>query len=179
MRCLIACAVLAPAMLPAMAQGPYAGQESRELKALSADEIEGYLAGRGMGFAKAAELNGYAGPAHVLELSAKLDLTPAQTARTQALFAAMSAKAVVLGRALVEAERRLDRLFASKTVTSESLSAALAEIGTLQARLRGVHLEAHLAQVEILSPEQSLRYAALRGYSASHGHSGRDTAHKH
>ena len=47
----------------------------------------------------------------------------------------MSAKAVALGRALVEAERRLDRLFASKTVTSESLSAALAEIGTLQARL--------------------------------------------
>ena len=31
-------------------------------------------AGRGMGLALAAELNGYPGPAHVLELADKLDL---------------------------------------------------------------------------------------------------------
>jgi hypothetical protein len=40
---------------------PYAGQEKREIKALSAEDIEGYLTGQGMGFAKAAELNHYPG----------------------------------------------------------------------------------------------------------------------
>ena len=44
---------------------PYAGQETREIKALSRDEINGYLSGDGMAFAKAAELNHYPGPKHV------------------------------------------------------------------------------------------------------------------
>ncbi|MGH7485986.1 MAG: hypothetical protein ACREMY_10365, partial [bacterium] len=51
----------------ALAATPYAGQQSREIKALSQEEAAGLLAGKGMGFAKAAELNGFAGPAHVLE----------------------------------------------------------------------------------------------------------------
>jgi hypothetical protein len=46
---------------------PYAGQAGREIKALSREEVEGLLAGQGMGYAKAAELNRYPGPAHVLE----------------------------------------------------------------------------------------------------------------
>src|SRR4029079_2796548 len=44
--------------------GPYAGQQARGVKALSDEEVSGYLAGAGMGFAKAAELNGYPGPMH-------------------------------------------------------------------------------------------------------------------
>lgn len=47
---------------------PYAGQETREIKALSPDEVAAHLEGRGMGFAKAAELNHYPGPKHVLDL---------------------------------------------------------------------------------------------------------------
>jgi len=42
---------------------PYAGSENREIKALSTDEIASYLQGKGMGFAKAAELNHHPGPA--------------------------------------------------------------------------------------------------------------------
>lgn len=41
---------------------PYAGQQSRDIKALSDEEMKGYLTGAGMGFAKAAELNRYPGP---------------------------------------------------------------------------------------------------------------------
>lgn len=154
---------------------PYAGQESREIKSLSADDVQAYLAGKGMGLAKAAELNGYPGPSHVLELASRLQLSEEQRARTQALFAAMEAKAMSLGRALIERERALDSLFASKSATPERLSALLAEIGTLQAQVRGAHLEAHVAQVEILTPAQTARYAELRGYGAAkaapgHGH---------
>ena len=55
-----------------LAASPYAGEEGREIKALSAADVDAYLTGQGMGFAKAAELNGYAGPKHVLELAAEL-----------------------------------------------------------------------------------------------------------
>jgi len=148
---------------------PYVDEQGREIKALSADEITSLLAGKGMGFAKAAELNGYPGPAHVLELAPRLQLTEAQVANSRLLFEGMQAKAMALGRELVDAERDLDRLFASKAADRESLSAALARIGDLQAKVRGAHLEAHLAQARILTPEQTARYIELRGY-ASHAH---------
>ncbi len=81
-----------------VAQSPYAGQESRAIKALSAEDVDAYLSGKGVGLAKAAELNGYPGPAHVLELSSQLSLTPEQLTRTEALFASMQAKATELAR---------------------------------------------------------------------------------
>lgn len=37
----------------------YAGQEQREIKSLSAEDVQSLLTGKGMGLAKAAELNGY------------------------------------------------------------------------------------------------------------------------
>ncbi|MDP3654147.1 MAG: Spy/CpxP family protein refolding chaperone [Rhodoferax sp.] len=153
----------------------YAGQQEREIKALSAEDLKAYLSGKGMGLARAAELNGYAGPAHVLELDTPLALTPEQKAQTEALFASMERKAVVLGQALVAAERRMDRLFATQAITPDLLARSLEEIGTLQAQVRGVHLEAHLAQVAILTPAQKLRYAQLRGYDST----GVSPAHPH
>ena len=49
------------------AQSPYAGEESRAIKSLSASEIQALRQGHGMGYAKAAELNHYPGPRHVLD----------------------------------------------------------------------------------------------------------------
>ena len=61
---------------PAVAQtSGYSGQQGREIKALSAEETADLLAGRGMGAARAAELNHFPGPAHVLELQAQLGLS--------------------------------------------------------------------------------------------------------
>lgn len=162
---------LAFVALGVFAASPYAGQESREIKALSPDDVSALLSGKGMGFAKAAELNGFAGPAHVLELAGELHLTAEQRARTEALFASMSARASSSGRALVDKERELDQLFATKVITSERLANILKEIGSLQAKIRDAHLEAHLAQVEILTREQNARYSELRGYGGAAQHS--------
>jgi Spy/CpxP family protein refolding chaperone len=153
-----------------LAASPYAGAEGRDIKALSAADVDAYLTGQGMGFAKAAELNGYAGPKHVLELATELDLTAEQRTRTQALFASMQTKAVELGRQLVDEERKLDRLFASTGITQDSLQESVARIGELQADVRAAHLEAHLEQAEILTSEQRDRYLRLRGYHASGTH---------
>jgi Spy/CpxP family protein refolding chaperone len=167
-------ATLAHATTPS----PYAGQQAREIKALSSAEQADLLAGKGMGLAKAAELNGYPGPAHVLELAADLELTAEQRSRTQAVWQAMDARARALGQQVVDAERELDALFASNEVTRERLASQVERIGALQAQLRAAHLEAHLEQVRILTPEQTRRYAALRGYTgAGRDHGAHDSGH--
>src|SRR5262245_40334747 len=89
--------VLATAPAAAQSHQPYAGLESRPIKALSAQQIADLRAGRGMGLALAAELNGYPGPAHVLELADRLALSDEQRAKVQALFDAMKSEAVPLG----------------------------------------------------------------------------------
>jgi hypothetical protein len=99
-----------------------------------------------MGLAKAAELNGYPGPAHVLAMAIELDLSPDQKQRTETLFTSMETKATSLGHALIEQERELDRQFASKTATPESVAVTLQRIGELQAKVRGAHLQAHLVR---------------------------------
>jgi len=145
-------------------RSPYAGQEKRDIKALSDKDRQDLLAGRGMGLAKAAELNRYPGPAHVLGLSDRLRLSAEQRTRTKAVFDAMETQARALGEALIEREAELDRLFASRQATRATLESRLAEISRLQGELRRVHLEAHLAQADILSQAQVAAYVQLRGY---------------
>lgn len=164
-RTLLGCTlVLLAVSAHAASSSPYVGQESREIKALSPQETSDYLSGKGMGLAKAAELNGYPGPAHVLELAVQLDLTPEQKIKTETLFKKMQARAIPLGKELVEEERVLDRLFASHTVNSESLGQSLARIGRLQGQVRQVHLDAHVEQAALLTPAQVEKYNRLRGY---------------
>lgn len=163
----------------AAAPSPYAGQERPSIKALSATEQADLLDGKGMGLAKAAELNGYPGPAHVIELADKLALTPDQRARTERLFANVAARAKAVGHQVIDAERSLDDLFSSNTATSETLMAALSKISLLQMQLRGLHLEAHIEQVRILSPEQIANYQVLRGYAGSKTHAEHSHQHKH
>jgi Spy/CpxP family protein refolding chaperone len=151
---------------------PYTGQEQREIKALSAEEIQGYLSGSGMGFAKAAELHHYPGPRHVLDLAEPLQLSGEQRQKTQHIFEEMRTEAVHLGTQLVARERSLDTLFAGGTISEAQVEQLVTEIATIQGQLRAVHLRAHLAQRAILTPDQLHRYDMLRGYNAfRHDHS--------
>jgi hypothetical protein len=148
---------------------PYAGMQQWPVKALSDQQVADLRAGRGMGLALAAELNGYPGPVHVLELADALDLSIEQRQRVQALRDAMTAEAVPLGARLIAEEAALEREFASRSVTPASLEVATAAIGRTQAALRAAHLRAHLTTTEVLTPEQILRYAQLRGYAGGTG----------
>jgi hypothetical protein len=166
-RALIAAAgVLAWASMggAAPAVSPYAGDERRAIKALSEDEVRDYLAGSGMGFAKAAELNRYPGPRHVLELADRLALSAEQRRRTERLFASMREEAARLGGEIVAQERELDARFASGAISAAEMERLTATLGALQGRLRAVHLRAHLAQRDILTTEQRRQYDVLRGY---------------
>lgn len=143
---------------------PYAGLHQRAVKALSDQQIADLRAGRGMGYALAAELNGYPGPLHVLELADKLELNADTRARMRGLFDAMKAEAVPLGETLIAREAALDRAFAERSISPATLSALTAQIGETQAELRAVHLKYHLTTADLLSPQQRHRYAELRGY---------------
>src|SRR5262245_41365728 len=72
---------------------PYIGQEQQEITALSAEEVQGYLSGSGMGLAKAAELHHYPGPRHVLDLAEPLQLSAEQRQKTQSIFEEMRTEA--------------------------------------------------------------------------------------
>lgn len=143
---------------------PYTDLVNREIKALSDAEITSLLEGEGMGFALPAELNGFPGPRHVLELAAELELTEAQTREVDAIMSAMSEEARHLGERIVEAERALDVAFSSHTITTEELARATAEIAELRGRLRAAHLGAHLETTALLTMRQRHQYQVRRGY---------------
>jgi len=146
---------------------PYAGQQTREIKALSPTQTADLLAGKGMEQAKAAELNGYPGPMHVLELAGPLALSAAQIRDSEALLAVHKAEARALGARLVEAERKLDSAFSSKRIDAAQLELLTREIGLLQAELRASHLRTHLQQSRLLTAPQVALYAELRGYTGA------------
>jgi Spy/CpxP family protein refolding chaperone len=153
---------------------PYAGQEWRALKALSDQEIEDLLEARGMGVAKVAELNSYPGPLHVLQLADQLGLSEAQRVSSRALYERMRENALAVGRKIIDAERVLDQAFSSGIIDPATLRSHVSAIAVLQGQLRTIHLEAHLAQRGLLTPEQISQYDVLRGYDLSrpihHGH---------
>lgn len=146
---------------------PYVDFEERQIKALSEDQVAGYLAGRGMRLALAAELNRFPGPKHVIELADELELEASQRTAVQRSFDRMHRDAVSLGQELVARERELDRLFAGGRVDEAGLEKVVAEIGRVTGQLRFVHLRAHLDMRDVLSGDQIDSYTALRGYAPS------------
>jgi Spy/CpxP family protein refolding chaperone len=166
MRMIVGALALLAVSGPASAQHqPYAGLESRAIKTLSDQQVADLNAGSGMGLALAAELNGYPGPMHAIELAERLGLSPDQVAKLKGLFDTMKAETVPIGMTLVSQERALNEDFARKTVTPASLEANTQKIGATQAALRAAHLKYHLATADILTADQVKRYNALRGYT--------------
>src|SRR5437763_13302329 len=162
---LVACLITASSLADS-SPSHYAGQQTRAIKALSEQDIAALLNGEGMGIAKAAELNGYPGPKHVLTLADELKLTDAQRQQVQAIFNKMSAAARPLGIELVGRELLLDRLFAEVEITPDRLAVETAAIGTLEGTLRSVHLAAHLQTRALLNADQVVIYERLRGYDS-------------
>lgn len=146
---------------------PYAGQTDSGIAALSSEEAEQLRAGDGMGMARAAELNHYPGPKHVLELAAELELSAAQRDAVAAVRETMRAEAVRLGAEILRLEERLQRRFAHRHIGPPDLRRASLEIARLYGELRYAHLAAHLETRSLLTGEQVERYDRLRGYASA------------
>ncbi len=144
---------------------PYAGQEARPIKSLSADDLAELRRGGGWGLAKAAELNGMPGPAHLLGLKDRIPLTTGQVSAITAVFDDMRTTAITEGERLIAREEALEMAFRNGSVTESSLLAMLSEIGQARTALRYTHLAAHLKTLPLLTGDQIARYNVLRGYS--------------
>lgn len=71
---------------------------------------------------------------------------------------------VYSGQELVFEENTLEQLFSSQMADANVVRENLVRISEFRAKLRYVHLEAHLRQRKILDPAQISKYDNLRGY---------------
>ncbi|MDH5643269.1 MAG: Spy/CpxP family protein refolding chaperone [Gemmatimonadota bacterium] len=145
-------------------RSPYSGEHNSEIPSLTEEEIRQYRAGEGMGFARAAELNHFPGPRHVLDLGQEIDLSEDQRAEIEEIFNRMQAEAIELGGELLERETELNMRFRHAHIDEQSLSRMVEEVAVLRGRIRFVHLRAHLETTALLSEEQVAAYDRLRGY---------------
>lgn len=171
MKSLIVALLTVVLPLPALAQGqhthssPYAGQQLREIKSLSAEDVAELEEGGGWGLAKAAELNGMPGPSHVLKMKHELRLTADQEASTRRIFARMRDDAIEEGRKLIAGETALEVGFRERSLNRRSLQERIREIEISRSNLRSIHLAAHLEMMGVLKEDQVKLYNDLRGYS--------------
>ena len=161
--------VLAPAAAFAQHGSPYRAQQQAGARGLSSQEIDDLTEGRGMGLARAAELNGYPGPRHVLDAARKgqLALTPEQQAGVQRVYDAMEREARRLGARVVADEQALEAALRGGGLTDTELSERVTRLAAMHGELRQVHLRAHLETRALLTAAQVARYDEVRGYSSS------------
>jgi len=145
-------------------QSEYAGQEKRQIKTLSSNDIHELQNGNGWGLAKAAELNGVPGPKHLLEMQGEIRLTAEQVRQIEEIFAVMKNQAIPLGNNLIEAERALNLAFKKREIDDARLLKLLEDIASVRQQLRYIHLAAHLQTIPVLKEEQVRLYNELRGY---------------
>jgi hypothetical protein len=145
---------------------PYRGQLNTEIRGLTDEEISDLRQGRGMGRARAAELNGYPGPRHVLDAAraGQLALTPDQTRKAEQLFDGMAREAQRLGDQILREEQSLEGEFRAGRIREAELNARTFRIAALEGKLRAVHLRAHIAMRAALSASEVQQYNTLRGY---------------
>ena len=159
---------------------PYAGQEQREIMSFSAEDLAELQRGGGWGLAKPAELNGWPGPSHLLDLRDEIPLRADQVAALELQFQQMRRQAIEMGKRFIAREHALDRAFRARQVTPEQLHLLLEETEAARKDLRYVHLSAHLAATALLDAAQIERYNTLRGYadmSQHGGHTGHGASH--
>lgn len=145
----------------------YAGEEQRDIKSLSAEDVEQLEAGKGWGLAKAAELNGVPGPSHILDMASEISLDENQEEQIKVVFHEMEKSAIIKGKELVKKEAELNRRFSKNEFSISSLKELTEEIGKIRGELMYIHLEAHLRSASILSEQQVSLYNELRGYNNS------------
>ena len=123
------------------------------------------LNGEGAGQAKYAEMNGYPGPKHVLELADKLTLRDDQKKAVQGFFNEMETRAKEVGKQIVRVEQELHDAFVNGLVSEKSIRSDAEEIGRLRGKLRAIHLTAHLKTKGVLTEDQIRLYRKLRSES--------------
>ena len=116
----------------------------------------------GAGMASYADINGYPGPKHVLEMQETLKLTDDQIKDISAIIDEMSENARATGEMIIAKERELESSFRLGKAGESYTKQLATEIGSLRGALRSVHLNAHIQAKSVLTKEQIATYMAIR-----------------
>jgi Spy/CpxP family protein refolding chaperone len=135
-------------------------------------DIESLENSEGAGMASYADLNGYPGPKHILDMQEKLNLSEEQLKDVQSIFEAMKENAQAKGEAIIAKEVELEQLFRLGKATESEAKTLSRTIGTLRGELRAVHLTAHVQAKQVLTKEQVTTYNSIRNNmrQPKHGH---------
>ncbi len=117
---------------------------------------------QGGGMGSYADLNGYPGPKHILDMQNKLGLSDDQLKQIEAIMDEMTEMARAKGEMIVGKEESLNGLFKSRQATEETVKRLSAQIGQLRGELRAIHLVAHIQAEQVLTKEQTAKYNAIR-----------------
>lgn len=98
------------------------------------------------------------GPSHVLTMKTDLHLTGEQEDRARRIFQRMRSEAVAEGKRLVAGEQALEIAFRERSINHGGLREHLRRIEASRAKLRYIHLAAHLEMLKVLSVSQIDRY---------------------
>ncbi len=166
---LVGTCMLAMISMPTQAQhvhesSSYAHSRGAEVTSLTDEEVRALRQGEGMGLARAAELNHFPGPRHLLDLASDLELSDAQVRRIRAIHDRMKSQAVAKGEDIIMAEKHLANLFASGDPTAQQMTQVTEHLGAMRGQLQAIHLLAHIEAARELSAGQIREYDKLRGY---------------
>lgn len=131
---------------------------------------DGLIKAEGMGQAKYAEMNGYPGPKHVLDLGDKLKLSETQRKSVQKFYDEMSMRAKELGKQIIQIEQELNDAYANGLISEKAAQNDCEEIGRLRGKLRAVHLAAHMKTKVVLNEMQIALYRKLRSEGGEQKH---------
>lgn len=146
----------------------YAHLLDSPVRGLTPGEIQELKTGAGMRLALPAELNGYPGPKHVLDLANDLGLNASQRQAVQSLYDRTNQQARAAGEKVLESYRALDGWFRNGTGSADDLEQLVKTLGEREAQLRLVHLRAHVECRDLLTDHQVELYKDLRGYGGQH-----------
>src|SRR5262245_65908219 len=132
---------------------PYRHQTQSSLRGFSEAEVAELRAGTGMGLARAAELNSYPGPRHILDAihAGRLQASPTQVRQLQEIFDEMRSDARRIGAQILSEEEQLETAFRTTTIAEHDLRARLAQIASLKGEFRVTHLRAPLLAKAVLN----------------------------
>lgn len=142
----------------------YAHSRGAEVVSLTDEEVRALRQGEGMGLARAAELNHFPGPRHLLDLASDLSLNAAQVRQIRAIHDRMKSQAVAKGEDIIMAEKHLADLFAFGDPSARKMTQITQHLGTMRGQLQAIHLLAHIEAARELSAVQIREYDRLRGY---------------
>jgi Spy/CpxP family protein refolding chaperone len=135
------------------------------IPSLTYEEYMNYKMGKDPGMAKAADMNNYPGPMHVLNWEKELKLSVNQKSQIQSIYDIMKKKTAEMGDLIFKEEKKLNDLFASGKANEGSIIYYSNKIGLLQGELRNTYLQAHLKTQQMLTIDQVKKYRKLRNYS--------------